>query len=215
MPLPPLDLGRVMTIIDPRHECSTTAQARGQYMVPLIPAMSAPELVSVLPAVQWWSGFSGEPGRVPSPDLYAGLMVGASSLLFLGVGRFAAHVPPAVLASTDLSGCDAALLFDRCNTDEAYWAQLYRDNRKSTEQRRLESPGRVASLLLARGVRCVSWRVWASKCRMRPSVPSVRTYNAHACNAHEYKTQLGGECGETWTAWIMPACSRLPATCAV
>ncbi|GIL57034.1 hypothetical protein Vafri_12299, partial [Volvox africanus] len=153
--LPPFDLGRVTSIIDPRYECSTPAQARGQYMVPLIPAMGAPELVSALPAVQWWSGFSGEPGRAPSPDLYAGLLGGCSSLMFLGVGRFGAHVPPAVLASADLSVCDVALLFDRCNTDEAYWAQLYRDNRKSAEQRRLESPGRVAALLLARGVRTV------------------------------------------------------------
>ncbi|GIM06170.1 hypothetical protein Vretimale_10567, partial [Volvox reticuliferus] len=153
--LPPFDLGRVTAIIDPRYECSTPAQARGQYMVPLIPAMGAPELVSALPAVQWWSGFSGEPGRAPSPDLYAGLLAGSSSVMFLGVGRFAAHVAPAVLASADLSACDVALLFDRCNTDEAYWAQLYRDNRKSAEQRRLESPGRVAALLLARGVRTV------------------------------------------------------------
>ncbi|GLI64301.1 hypothetical protein VaNZ11_007526, partial [Volvox africanus] len=153
--LPPFDLGRVTSIIDPRYECSTPAQARGQYMVPLIPAMGAPELVSALPAVQWWSGFSGEPGRAPSPDLYAGLLAGSSSVMFLGVGRFAAHVAPAVLASADLSACDVALLFDRCNTDEAFWAQLYRDNRKSAEQRRLESPGRVAALLLARGVRTV------------------------------------------------------------
>ncbi|GLC40349.1 Cilia- and flagella-associated protein 46, partial [Pleodorina starrii] len=154
-PLPPLDLGCLTPIVDPRHECSTPAQARGPYTAPLIPAMTSPELLAALPAAAWWSGFSGEPGRAPSPDLYAGLLGGASGLLFLGVGRFAAHVPPAVLASAELSSCDVALLFDRCNTDGAYWAQLYRDNRKSAEQRRLESPGRVAALLLARGVRTV------------------------------------------------------------
>lgn len=163
--LPPLDLGRLTVIVDPRHECSTAQQARGPYTAQLIPALSAPELTQVLPAASWWGpggpggGLEGVPGRAPSPDTYASLLAGQATggpctgLLFLGVGRFAAHVPPAVLASAPLGGCEAALLFDRCNTDEAYWAQLYRDNRKSAEQRRLESPGRVATLLLAKGVR--------------------------------------------------------------
>ncbi|KAG2446337.1 hypothetical protein HXX76_000925 [Chlamydomonas incerta] len=158
--LPPLDLGRLTVIVDPRHECSTAQQARGPYTAQLIPALSAPELTSALPAASCrgpggpGGGLEGVPGRAPSPDTYAALLSGQATggpctgLLFLGVGRFAAHVPPAVLASAPLGGCEAALLFDRCNTDEAYWAQLYRDNRKSAEQRRLESPSHVATLLL-------------------------------------------------------------------
>ncbi len=160
--LPPFDLGRVTAIVDPRYECSTPQQARGQYMAQLIPALSSPELLAVAPPAAYWlgpggGGFQGSPGRAPSPDTYAALLSNPASscLLFLGVGRFAAHVPPDVLAAADLSACDCALIFDRCNTDGAYWAQLYRDNRKSAAARRLESPARVARLLLARGVRTV------------------------------------------------------------
>jgi hypothetical protein len=74
---------------------------------------------------------------------------------------------PQVLCGLDLSGCTAALIFDRASNAEAAVRQLRLDNRKPRARRALESPTRVAMLLLLRGVRCaaltpVATTTWAN-----------------------------------------------------
>lgn len=56
----------------------------------------------------------------------------------------------------DLSGCTAALLFDRLDSDQAATHQLHLDNRKYADERELEGPTHTAMLLMLRGVRSVA-----------------------------------------------------------
>jgi hypothetical protein len=165
--------------------------APGSYCAPLLPLLRD----KLLPAfgAGWQAGAVGSPGgSAPSAGEYAAAVAGAPALLFLGVGRFLAHVPPAVsrgsgggrgagtrprggagaderqplpptpfarpqvLAGADLSGCGAALVLDRSNTEAAAARQLRLDNRKQPAARGLEAPTAAAMLLLLRGTRAAA-----------------------------------------------------------
>jgi hypothetical protein len=75
---------------------------------------------------QDWRGMLGTAGRVPAEAEYLGLLDGASSFLWLGVGRFFSYVPPSVVGSLDLRGCDLAILLGRINNEYAHQKQVGR-----------------------------------------------------------------------------------------
>lgn len=143
--------GGITYIVDPKCEGSSPEDAKGPFSPPLISTFQS----RMLDEFKDWKGFVGSPNRVPADADLMQLVSSASSLVFLGMGRFMSYISPAIISSVDLRGCDVAILMARVNNTKAHQRQLYLDNRKSQVQRQLESPMRTAELLLARGVKTV------------------------------------------------------------
>ncbi|KAL6746566.1 hypothetical protein V8C86DRAFT_2938695 [Haematococcus lacustris] len=147
------DLTTLTYLVDTRCEGSLPEHAQGPCCTALIPWFKSSVLTQ--PWARDWQGLMGVANRVaPEPDYLAALEK-ASSLLWLGLGRFLSYVPPQVVGSLDLRGCDVAILLGRANNDFAHQKQVYLDNRKSATELGLEAAMKTAELLLARGVKTV------------------------------------------------------------
>merc|ERR1712139_80228 len=76
-------------------------------------------------------------------------------IMFFGVGRCLAYVPPTSIAGMRLGSCRVALLVDRAENDASNRRQSKLDNLKTFAQRELERPLQTAALFSTVGVRTI------------------------------------------------------------
>ncbi|KAK2823968.1 hypothetical protein Q5P01_021143 [Channa striata] len=108
-----------------------------------------------------WEGFTGGK-QTPSLAEMEQLLCRSSALIYLGMERFVANIPPAKLAALNLSDCRMALLFDHVQNSASMLRRSDLDVDKSVGQFAMEEPLETALLLSVTGVSCVALNQWRS-----------------------------------------------------
>ena len=102
------------------------------------------------------SGVCGDEG-IPSTGVWQRTLCerGGGGIMFFGLGRCLAYVPPNSIAGMRLGGCHVALLLDRAESDASNRRQSKLDNLKTFAQRQLERPLQTAALFSTVGIRSI------------------------------------------------------------
>ena len=168
------DSARGTYVFDPRgQDTASWAAAPGRAAPP------AREALAAAGALEHWSGLTGSEESTPSRgELQRALRDTAGAFTFYGTGPFLSHLPPASVAALDLSSLGLAVLLDRSSNDDAMREQMYLNSRKESDMLALEGPHASASLLLARGARCVvlpraAWPADAQHAALRDLLPAL------------------------------------------
>ncbi|XP_056252103.1 cilia- and flagella-associated protein 46 [Seriola aureovittata] len=98
--------------------------------------------------------------QTPSLSEMEQLLSRCSAIIYLGMERFMANIPPAKLVALSLSECRMALLFEQVQNNTSFLRQSILDVHKSTGQLALEKPLETALLLSLAGVGCVVLNQW-------------------------------------------------------
>ena len=160
-------------LLDPRGlDNASWAAAPGRAAPPATEALAAAGAT-----LGSWRGFDGFQ-HAPSRGELQHALREAGAFVFYGPGAFMAHIAPDAVAALDLSSLGMAVLLDRSSNDDHTREQAYLDNRKQGEVLALERPHAAASLMLARGARCVvlpraAWAVDAQFGALQTLMPKL------------------------------------------
>ncbi|XP_026876764.2 cilia- and flagella-associated protein 46 [Electrophorus electricus] len=111
-----------------------------------------------------WEGVIGNE-HAYSPAELEHLLTNCSSFIFYGAERFLAYIPPARLATFNLTECQMAILFELVHMDTSILRQSQQNAQKGKTQLALEEPLECVYLLTLCGVHSVLLNQWSSSAR--------------------------------------------------
>ena len=160
-----LDLKSVKYLVDPISE-DTEKSSRDpeRQSRPLSEEFTANIMPKYGPA---WTGAIGSVPQKVGEGEASHLFLNSSTMMFLGLHRSLAYVPPHTVSRMNLSACRLALIVDQISNESSSRRLSYLDHRKTHVERSLEDPFEATALLLLRGVSCV----------VMSSLPSVADCN--------------------------------------
>ncbi len=150
---PKLDLKSAKYLVDPMCEdTEKSSREPGRQSRPLSEEFTANIMPKYGPA---WTGAIGSVPRKVGEGEASHLFLNSSTMMFLGLHRFLAYVPPHTVSRMNLRTCRLALIMDQISNESSSRRLSYLDHRKTHVERSLEDPFEATALLLLRGVSCV------------------------------------------------------------
>lgn len=150
---PKLDLKSAKYLVDPMCEdTEKSSRDPGRQSRPLSEEFTANIMPKYGPA---WTGAIGSVPRKVGEGEASHLFLNSSTMMFLGLHRFLAYVPPHTVSRMNLRTCRLALIMDQISNESSSRRLSYLDHRKTHVERSLEDPFEATALLLLRGVSCV------------------------------------------------------------
>ena len=182
---PKVDLKMMKYLVDPMYEdTEKTSRDPGRQTRPLCEEFTANFLPKYGSA---WAGAIGSVSQKVGEGEASHLFVNPNTMLFLGLHRFLAYVPPRIVSRMNLRTCRLALVMDQISNESSSRRQSYLNHRKSNMERSLEEPFEASALLLMRGVSCV----------IMTSLPTVADSNLAFLSEVLSGLQGGAQVGQT------------------
>ncbi|XP_072534370.1 cilia- and flagella-associated protein 46 isoform X2 [Salminus brasiliensis] len=151
----PVDTHNFKYIVDPHNDGGDCAESSS----PAQRMRKTLEMYSQQFTPLWEGVIGSECTR--SPAELERLLVNCSSFIFYGTGHFLACIPPARLATLNLTECQMAILFDLVQNSTSL-CQSQQDVQKSKTHLPLEAPLQCVYLLTLCGARSVMLNQWSS-----------------------------------------------------
>jgi hypothetical protein len=168
LPILSVDASKTLFIVDPRSDYrgSHTASVMVAFNTITGAANLSPEAVfsetmhGVLNRKQW-TGIVGNGFERTPTELQLALLQ-ASTVIHYGPGRWHAVLPPASVASLNLSSCNVGIFLQMLANEHAGVTQTSRDAKKSASDLSLENNVTTAALYTLRGLGSVMMTNWPS-----------------------------------------------------